>query len=202
MLYLRAEREGDFALNYCACKRMIPYFFAAGHWNYARDGIVYLRSLERLPNTVLKPFLEGNHVVRLADGYWNGIWTDMSIESTYMKNGKGPSGIIGVTTQERTVNIWANSHHLCTELTNELEALRKEKNLKEKVHKEETAGRMKSDSADRLKIRKALATFIHPLKIETHSSNILVNIYNGEEAGDNVSVNWAVEIGEKQMMDF
>ena len=158
--------------------------------------------MERLPNTVLTPFLEGKHVVRLADGYWNGIWTDMSIESTYMKNGKGPSGIIGVTTQERTVNIWANSHHLCTELTNELEELRTQKNLKEKHHKEETAGRMKSDSEDRLKIRKALATFIHPLKIETHSSNILVNIYNGEQAGDNVNVIQAVEIGEKQMKDF
>ena len=131
---------------------MIPYFFAASHWNYARDAFVYVRTLERLPNTVLTQFLEGQHVVHLQDGFWNGIWTDMSIESTYMKIGKGPSGMIGVTTNERAVKIWANSHHLCTEVATELEELRTEKELKQKIHKEEYAGRMKSDSADRLKI--------------------------------------------------
>ena len=38
--------------------------FVASHWNYARDGTVYLRSLEKLPNTLLNSFLEGKHVVQ------------------------------------------------------------------------------------------------------------------------------------------
>ena len=83
-----------------------------------------------------------------------------------------------------------------------LEELRTEKELKQKIYKEEYAGRMKSDSADRLKIRNALVTFIHPLRVETHQSNILVNIYNGKEAGDSANVNRALEIGETQMKEF
>ena len=40
MMYIRAKREGEFGLHLYCCKKMIPYFFAAGHWNYARDSIV------------------------------------------------------------------------------------------------------------------------------------------------------------------
>ena len=50
LMHLRAEREGDFALCHLKCKLMLPYFFAALHWNYARDGIVYLSSLEKSGN--------------------------------------------------------------------------------------------------------------------------------------------------------
>lgn len=35
-LYLRAEKEGKWALHLEAVSMMIPYFFAAGHHNYAR----------------------------------------------------------------------------------------------------------------------------------------------------------------------
>ena len=52
---------------------------------------------------------------------------------------------------------------------------------KPKIHKEETVGRMKSDADDRKKIHEGLLTFILPLKIEMHSRNVLVNIYNGQE---------------------
>ena len=94
-MYVRAEREGEFGLHLYVCKKMIPYFFAAGHWNYARDGTVYIRMMENLPDSVLNKFMKGQHVVHLQDGFWNGIWSDMAIESTCMKIGKGPSGIVG-----------------------------------------------------------------------------------------------------------
>ena len=202
MLYLRAEREADFPLHYYAVTQMMPYICAAGHWNYIRDGTCYIRSIERIPNTVLQHFLNGEHVVRLQDGLCNAVWSDNTIESTYMKNGKGPSGLIGQTTQERTVKIWSNSHHLCGEIAKELENLRTKKMNKPKIHKEETVGRMKSDADDRKKIREGLLTFIHPLKIETHSRNVLVNIYNGQESGNDVNVTESVTIGKNMMKKF
>ena len=36
MMFVRAEREGDWSLHLLATKSMMPYFFAAGHFNYAR----------------------------------------------------------------------------------------------------------------------------------------------------------------------
>ena len=88
---------------------MMPYFFAAGHYNYARHGLCYLRDMNRLP--VLDYFMKREHVMRHQDRLFNAIWSDMSIETTYMKFGKGPSGIIGSTTKPKTLQIWAKSQH-------------------------------------------------------------------------------------------
>ena len=95
----------------------------ASHWNYVRNGTVYVRCLEKLPNTLLNWFLEGKNVVHLPDGLWNGIWSDMSIKSTYMKIEKDPKGLISQTTQEKAVKILVLSHHLCGEVIAELEGL-------------------------------------------------------------------------------
>ena len=203
MLYVRAEREGEFALHLDVCKKMLPYFFAVGHWNYARDGVAYVQMMQNLPDNILKPLMKGEHVVRLQEGLWNAIWMDMTIESTYMKIGKGPSGIIGVTTKERTVKVWANGHHLCNELLSELDSLRDRKNDSPIKHKEEGPGRIKADQLDRNKLQNTLEKCIHPLAVETHkNSSMLVNVYTGEKVGKDKNVNMAVEIGHKQMMEF
>ena len=53
MMFVRAEREGDWPLHLPSYKQMLPYFFAAGHVTYARYVLCYLRELERLPQEVL-----------------------------------------------------------------------------------------------------------------------------------------------------
>ena len=124
----------------------MPYFYAAGHWNYVRDRLVYLRTMKNLPKNVLERFLAGEHVVHLQKGSWNGIWSDMAIECTYTRARKGPSGMIGTTSSERTTTIWASGHHLCGELLSHLEELRSKKNNHtEGVHKEEKPGRIKAE---------------------------------------------------------
>ena len=81
----------------------IPYFFAAGHINYARYGLYYLRAMECLPKDVLATFLKGEHVMRHQSGLWNGMWSDMFIESTFMRCGHG--GLI-----------WNNVETICFEV--------------------------------------------------------------------------------------
>ena len=75
MLFVRAEREGDWPLHLWAVKEMLPYFFAASHINYARYGLYYLRSMEKLPKEILTHFLKGEHVTRHKPGIWNAIWS-------------------------------------------------------------------------------------------------------------------------------
>lgn len=36
MKFIRAEREADWPLHLAAVAEMMPYFFASGHFNYAR----------------------------------------------------------------------------------------------------------------------------------------------------------------------
>ena len=73
MLYIIGEREPDFGLHLLVCRNMIPYFFASGHWNYARDSIVYLRTMEKLPNSLMDKFIRGEHVAYLKDELFNGV---------------------------------------------------------------------------------------------------------------------------------
>ena len=97
MLFVRAEREADWALHLWAVKEMIPYFSAAGHVNYARYGLYYLRTMERLPTEVLTRFLKGEHVMHHKSGFWNEIWSDMYIETTFMRYGHDPGGLISLS---------------------------------------------------------------------------------------------------------
>ena len=89
LMYVSAEREGEFGLHLYAFKEMIPYVFTTGHWNYARDSIVYLRTMKKLPNSLLDKFMNGEHVVHLKNGLCYEVWSDMVIDTTYMKFGKG-----------------------------------------------------------------------------------------------------------------
>ena len=78
----------------------------------------------------------------LGRGFWNRIWSDMSIEAIYMKIGKGPACLIRQSTNSRSVTIWANSHHLCSEILTELESLRNSDKKDESKHKEMEKGRI------------------------------------------------------------
>ena len=87
-MFVRSEREGDWPLHLATYKQMLPYFFAAGHVNYARYGLCYLREMERLLQEMLSYFMKGEHVMHHSAGLWNGIWSDMMIETTFMRYGQ------------------------------------------------------------------------------------------------------------------
>ena len=57
-MYVRAECEGNISLHLHACHKMMPYFFATGLVNYARYGICYLRTVNKLPGIVLEQFIK------------------------------------------------------------------------------------------------------------------------------------------------
>jgi hypothetical protein len=80
--------------------------------------------MENLPDNILPHFLKGRHVMRHLKGLWNGIWSDMFIESTFMRYGHGRVGIVGVTLKPETFKTWALSRHICSQLMDDLAELR------------------------------------------------------------------------------
>ena len=68
--------------------------------------------------------MKGKHAVHLSRGFWDGIWSGMSIEVTYMKIGKGSPGVLGQATNSRSVTLRSNSYHLRSEVLTELKSLR------------------------------------------------------------------------------
>ena len=50
--------------------------------------------------------------MRHVPGLWNDIWSDMSIETTFMRYGHGKRGIIDVTLKPKTLKVWSLSLHI------------------------------------------------------------------------------------------
>ena len=202
MVFIRAEREGDWPLHLHVVTKMLPYFFAAGHRHYARYATYYLNDMKNLPPVVLERFMRGEHTTRHIKGYWNGIWSDMFIETTFMRYGKGPSGLIGLTLKPRSVKIWAYSLHASVVLLDDLDNMRERQKCPAKLHKEEMAARITTDGQDREKIRKKLEQCINPFHTANHPPE-LVNVASGKINCDkNVNVEEAVALGKLQLKYF
>jgi len=205
MLFSRAEKEADWPLHLLAVELMIPYFFAAHHPNYAHYGLYYLRSITAISPEVLKMFLNGDHVTRHTPGIWNGIWSDMMIETTFMRYGKGPGGIIGNTLKPSTVKTWALSLHICSMLAKDFSDMITGEKSNPNLHKEEMKSRMTSDANDRAKIGQKLQESVDPLDPSAHpeATGSIVQIVSGRIATDaTVNVHDALAIGQKMMKDY
>ncbi|KAJ4944771.1 hypothetical protein JOQ06_013311 [Pogonophryne albipinna] len=205
MSYIRAEREGDWLLHLTTFRKMLPYYFAAGHVNYARYGIYYLRSTEKLPPHVQGYFLQGQHVTRHIRGIWNGLWSDQFIESTFMRYGHSVGGIIGITLKPEALKIWALSRHICCKIESDMKNMEEEETNTTKVHlyhKEEAKARVRADTKDRDGLHQKLDVCLHPLDPNTHPGESIVNITSGKIAPPTASVDSAVKIGEAMLEQF
>ena len=150
--YTRAKREGDWLLHLAAFRQMIPYFFAAGHFNYARYGSYYLRSMENVPQHELDHFLKGEHVMHHLRGLWNGTWSDQFTESTFMRFAHTSGGIIGITLKPEALKVWALSRHICCQILMSLKDTEDGEDNQmvcQTYHNEEGNGRIISDAKDR-----------------------------------------------------
>ena len=188
-------------LHLWAVNEMIPYFSAVGHIHYARYGLIYLRSMQKLHGEILDRFLKGEHIQRHRQGLWNGIWTDMFIETTSMLYGHGPGGLIGITLNEKAVHSWAMSLHICSRLMEDMADLKDSSSVDITPHKEELVSRFKYDENDKQFVREKLKTCIDPLNTAGQAS-ALVNIISGLICPDEVNEHDAVDLGKAQMKEY
>ena len=147
--------------------------------------------------------MQGDHVMRHIARLWNGVWSDMFIESTFMQYGHGRTGIVGITLKPETLKTWALSRHICSRIMEGLAHMRGESgdDKYQDTHKEEARARIESDKKDRDGLRKKLDTCINPLNPEIHPDPI-VNVVTGILATSQVNVHEAIAIGEKQQEEF
>ena len=171
---LRAQRDGDFLLQQVSLEEMMPYFFAAGHMNYARYITWYLRNVENLPTTAKNDLMEGAHACRHSDG-GTAVPADQFGEQTYIRRGKGAGGLRGISTNAEQVAVWVGSFSVCAHLDLAIEAMYCHEDAGEKPfggtegeckmenkHKEEGERRRKMDETDRNKIAEELEKNLPP----------------------------------------
>jgi len=112
--------------------------------------------MERLPKEVLSHFMNGEHVMHHSAGLWNGIWSDMMIETTFMRYGHAPEWrVVGITPKPETLKVWALSLHACSRLESDLDDMTDEDTQSKVVttYKEEAKARIAEDKRDRDEIR-------------------------------------------------
>ena len=53
-------------------------------------------------------------------GYFNGIWSDMAVESTIIRDAKGTGGVVGLTRKEPALVRWMLTRHHLAEYSSAL----------------------------------------------------------------------------------
>ena len=92
-----------------------------------------------------------------TSGLFNGIWTDMAIETTLMRYRHGRRRIVGITLKQETLKTWAYSIHACNVIINELNKMRnRECSPSQTYQKEEMPGRIKYDAQDKNALREKI----------------------------------------------
>ena len=159
--------------------------------------------MEKLPKEDLEEFLKGNHVMRHKGGIWNEIWSDMFIESTFMRYGHGPGGIVGITLQPSALKRWAYSLHICSKLIKDVAHMSEDDHKDQSVmfHKEEMSSCRVADAEDRQKLRDKLQTCIDPLETNEPKGGI-VNIVTGKIAPKSMNIDQIVTVGKEQAQQF
>ena len=102
-----------------------------------------------LPPDIEDRFPKSEQTLHHNDGLWNGIAPDQFLEQTWMKSGKGPGGVIGTTQSPQTVLTKSYSQNAVLTWVSYLHKLIEEDSGPKLKHKEESAGRIKSDEDDK-----------------------------------------------------
>jgi len=97
--FIEADRSGNWTLHLNTILKMIPFFYASGHFLYAKSAHLYLQDMECLEEKMSAHEFHkftacGYFTIRRSDKFWCGIMTDMTIEQTLMRSFKVKGGLI------------------------------------------------------------------------------------------------------------
>ena len=84
LMFLRGEQNGDFLLQQHCLKAMLPYFFAAGHHNYARYLSWYVRQMGHFPQCARRTYWQVHTSVGTQIG--GPQYQQISSESRYISS--------------------------------------------------------------------------------------------------------------------
>ena len=181
LMYIRAKREGDWPLHVEAVEAMLPFYAADDHIKYARDGLYYLKRMKSLPKNVRDYFMKGEHTVQHRAVVFSGIWSDMAIETSYMRFGhSSSSGLVRPEMKPETMKTWAYSLNSCCEIVEGLDTMRNKPPRETELHTEEMKSCIRKDQIDRHVLRTKIENSIAIFETNQHPKDRLVNITAGK----------------------
>ena len=85
---LRVGSTRDRQLHLGMSCMALPYFASLAHYHYQRSVYLHLHTMSRIHMThpgLNKPFMNGLHVMRRSDRFWDGLFPDLVIEQDLMR---------------------------------------------------------------------------------------------------------------------
>ena len=186
----RAEREGDIYLKQLTLKRMMKYFFLAGHAQYVRYLTQYLLEMQELHAEDRVDLVCRHH-----DGYWNAVSADQFGEQTAIKIGKG--ALKGMTLSADLVSEWIDAFPITVHVSDRMDYIYSTcvpEQSKQKQQKEELTHRRILDAIDRSLIDAEVEKYPHPLEDKRPH---LYNPVTRQIAPNDVNVAESAMIGDK-----
>lgn len=206
---IRSEREGDWDLNLSSQVAMLPYQFVCNKPNYSRYGTYNLLEMAlTLPKGVENEFKAGNFPIRFTPGPFKGLWSDMGVEMSGVKDTKSDSGIIGFTRKESTVLRWTVIRNLQGQYATVMSA-RSNCDISNKIeesykHDSERPSAIARDEDDFFKILNYIKNHMSDSFSSSIRQDLLINISTGlvaSEPVNNFLLN-ALEIGQEKLKHF
>ena len=139
---IRAEREGNWVEHLETTVSMVPLFFSVNRVNYARWTPVYILDMLNLPDNVRIAFEGGEFTVRKTASSFNGIWSDMGVETTIIKDAKGQGGIVGITRKKPALVRWSVTRHIISQYASVMKDRTKPTNTEQENNHKEVFNRM------------------------------------------------------------
>ena len=200
--YVKSFRTGNWELNLQSMERMLKWFHAYDHVNYARHFTYYWatqKNLQRDFPTIFREFRNGHFSVKRSKGNFNGLPPDQVIEQTINKDQKGAGGIIGFSTSPGTVQRWVLSSHVIagvkakfkTKLGLDVDKnTQKDLSIKRIIHDEESV----------ISCYELIRSWNNPFE----ESNVLVGLSSGRAAPADIQTDLlnAPEIGSDKLNGF
>ena len=201
LMFIKAERTGNWKLHLKAVHDMLPYLAASGHNNYTKSLYLYLKDMDRLEQVhpeVYQHFLNGLHVVRRTDRFWAGLSPDLIIEQVLMRSIKTTGGLTrGRGMMETQRLVWLLSTTACSEMNLALQELTSVAYQTSEQHKDQSKARQKKDAADKSDLLAFIAS-----RSPFDDNPCLRNINNGMTASASVNADCAREVGDKILQDM
>lgn len=194
--FIKAERSGNWQLHLTTIAKMLPFFHAAGHNNYAVSAHLYLQDMQELEQKMgfrnYHDFVsKGYFTIRRSDKFWSGIWSDMTIEQTLMRSMKSTRGLTrGRGLTDSVLTKWILGMPIMQKVSESIEDFVGIKSSSSEQHVDARPTRQNRDNAD---VRTLLEWF------ENHEPfpvlNRIVSLSTGVVGGDEINCYKAWAIG-------
>lgn len=193
--FLAAERMGDWKLHLECIRNMLPFFHAAGHFNYSKSARLYLQDMKQLESKIdpveYKRFTEdGYFTSRRSNTYWAGIFSDQTIEQTLMRAMSVEGGPFKRGSSESVVIKWIKGILYTKDIIEGLEHFCDLQFNKSHQHVDSRDARINRDKQDAIVLQQFL-TKHNPFE----DIDNLRNIVTGMVATDEINCHNALTIG-------